>query len=194
MLKEGQRILADEEKARQQKIASEKFQNQRDWGHLFEAAKSALPIEVASYLVLPPGFKDGQQCIPQQVHNFYDWHLKIGGLVPITVNFDQYNKVESYMVALAEPTFHGFSRQLDQQFAGPKALERALAFAAQQSEILHTRQVEHERQEKEYQEKETLASKELKYQDIDGSEPVPDAVLINGLRMLIRQELQKQSA
>lgn len=64
------------------------------------------------------------------------------------------------------------------------SLSLALASAAREYELAQELIAEETAQEPEQPE----------YQDLDGTEPLPDQVLINGVRQLIREEIQKLRA
>jgi len=191
LIKEGQRILGEEEKAKRIKAQAEHLNNRRQWHSLYWAARRALPDEIGKYLVPPEGVKYGQQCIAHTISNYYQWQIEIKPLVTIGVRFGDSGQPEKYTVPLAEPTFIGMSRETDQDFTGGHALERALAFAVTQTQALEKIEAERERQEQEYEEREALASKEPKYEPVDGSEPLPDLVLVAGVRRMIQEELKK---
>ena len=191
MIKDGQRILAEEEKAKRIKAQAEHLNNRRQWNTLYWSARRALPIEIGKYLVPPDGVEYGQQCIVHTVSNYYQWQIEIKSLVTIGVRFGDSGQPEKYTVPLAEPTFIGMSRETDQDFTGGHALERALAFAVTQTQALEKIEAEHESMQKEYEEREAMASKEPRYENVDGSEPLPDLVVEDGIRRIVRDELKR---
>jgi len=191
MIKEGQRILATEEKVKQEKIDAERYQLQQKWRGLYRQAKVALPVEIAKYLVAPAGVSDGNEYFPGCVSNYYQWQIKIKSMVPITVHFGDDGLPNEFIVPYAEPVFIGMSKETDRSFTGDHALERALAFAVEQTIALGKLEAERERLHKEYEERETLAAKEPQYVNVDGSEPLPDLVVEDGIRRIVRDELKR---
>ena len=191
MIKEGQRILATEEKVKQEKIDAERYQLQQKWRGLYRQAKVALPVEIAKYLVAPVGVTDGNEYFPGSVANYYQWQIKIKSMVPIEVHFGDDGLPNQFTVPLAEPVFVGMSKETDRSFTGDHALERALAFAVEQTIALGKIEAERERLHKEYEEREAMAAKEPTYEPVDGLEGLPWQVLVESLRRLMQEELKK---
>jgi hypothetical protein len=191
----GQSILLAEKKAKQEEVAHKKRENQKQWTELYWAAVRALPREIAKYLKVPVEVETGNTWSPLVCSNYYHWQLKIQSMVPIEVRFgDRPGKSEepiAYIVPLAEPFYDGAVKETTRTFSGDHALECALAFAVGETIALRKLEAERERLAKEYEEREALESREPKYEPVDGSEPVPDLVLVAGVRRMIQEELKK---
>ena len=194
LVKEGQRILMEEKKAKQEKVDQDKRKNQKQWSELYWSAVGVLPREIAKYLKVPVEAETGSSWAPGNCSNYYNWQIKIMSMVPIEVRFgDQQGMAKpiAYIVPLAEPFDDGVGKVKTRAFSGDHALECALAFAVGETIALRKLEAEHERLAKEYEEREAMAAKEPKYEPVDGSEPLPDLVLINGVRRMIQEELKK---
>ena len=191
MIKEGQRILATEAMEKQARVDMKRFKAERQWKGLYNAAKCALPVEIAKYLIAPAGVSDGNEYFPGSVSNYYQWQIKIKSMVPITVHFGDDGLPNEFIVPYAEPVFVGMSKETDRSFTGDHALERALAFAVEQTIALGKIEAERERLHKEYEEREAMAAKEPTYEPVDGLEGLPWQVLVESLRRLMQEELKK---
>jgi len=187
----GLQLLAQEEKNKQEKIRIQKAEEKEKWISLYGIAQRALPKEISRFLARPREIQNEQQCVIFSISNYYDWLLKVGILVSINVLFGDDGRPCKYVVPLAVTELSGFNKINSRDFSGDHMLERALAYAVKQTIKLQELENERKRQEKEYEEREAMAAQEPKYENVDGSEPLPDLVVLAGMRHMIQEELKK---
>ena len=202
LINQGRQQIEEYEKQKLQVMVNERAERFRAWALMIEKGKKILPSVVKNaFTVIDPEF---MKCEPPK--NLQDgdyWMLDIDDLAPIMVRFakddtyifyrvptiliDADNKRSDDIFGWSGYTKYGITGERDIPIYDTKDLSMALAEAQTRFKI---KQELEEEYLLEQAEKANKADQPV-YEDVDGSEPVPDQVLLNSLRQLVREEISK---
>lgn len=187
LIQNGDQILKEKENRENMRAMLEETKRVSGWQDLYEKAILVLDPSIRLYLKLPNAVDNGSSSwAPSNLDSYFYWTIEIPGLAPIQVEFAGNEHVKRYKIDFKDPVdkTNGYTFLHDDEGVG---LSCALAAARR----VHDRVVEIETAYENYLKEEEELSREPEYIDTDGSEPLPDAVLLSGLRRLIREEVSK---
>ncbi len=199
VINQGFQQIEEYEKQKLQAMATERAERFHAWALMIEKGKKTLPSVVKNaFTIIDPEFMNYDP--PNRLQAVDLWGLDIEGLAPIMLRFVKNDTFIFYRVPtiLVDLTH----KRPDEHYVwawdvrhGEKGiclfdtsdLSMALAEAQKRYKIKQDLEEEYRLEQAE---KENKADQPV-YEDIDGSEPVPDKVLLNSLRQLVREEIAK---
>ena len=203
MIETGKCQLKEQEEAEKKEHYEKVQNNRRLWDKLLIEARSYFISDIRDAVRLFPSMNIDFDKPPVASWKDASFYLEIDGCAPILLKFvNKDDRLEcKYVIpkVVDDPELYYEEFTIAGRYGWSwrsgygwillgknmfDSLSLALASAAREYELAQELIAEETAQEPEQPE----------YQDLDGTEPLPDQVLINGVRQLIREEIQKLRA